>query len=102
VNEALDPAFKSLPVWTPDSRRVVFSSDRAGGVMNLYSQAADGTGAVERLTESLNIQRASAVSPDGTVVFTETSPKTGEDVARFVKSWETETPVHYYGLNDCA
>jgi serine/threonine-protein kinase len=75
----LDPALNALPVWTPDSRRVVFTSNRSG-VMNLYSQAADGTGAVERLTESLNIQRVSAVSPDHTVVFTETSPKTGEDV----------------------
>jgi Tol biopolymer transport system component len=26
-----DPASDTNPVWTPDSRRVVFSSDRAGG-----------------------------------------------------------------------
>ena len=40
-------------VWTPDGRRLIFSSERAG-VRNLFWQAADGTGAVERLTESPN------------------------------------------------
>ena len=76
----LNPALNALPAWTPDGRRVVFTSNRAG-VLNLFSQAADGTGTVEQLTESPNIQRASAVSPDGTqVVFTVISPKTGEDV----------------------
>jgi serine/threonine-protein kinase len=75
-----DPAADTTPVWTPDGRRLVFTSDRAG-TFNLYSQAPDGTGSVARLTESPNTQRASAVSPDGTrVVFTEESATTGEDV----------------------
>jgi serine/threonine-protein kinase len=68
-----------VPLWMPDGRRVVFSSSRAG-VLNLFSQAADGTGTVDRVTESPNAQRASAVTPDGTVVFTEESSKTGADV----------------------
>jgi serine/threonine-protein kinase len=75
-----DPAVERDPVWTPDGRRVVFGSDRAGA-LNLFSQAVDGNSAVERLTESPNPQIASAVSPDGTrVVFAERFPKTGEDV----------------------
>ena len=75
-----DPGYDSYPVWTPDGRRLIFSSDRAGA-RNLYWQAADGTGAVERLTESPNLQNATAVSPDGRrLIFTETAPKTGEDV----------------------
>ena len=59
-----DPGIDGYPVWTPDGRRVIFNSDRAGA-RNLFWQAADGTGAVERLTESPNKQDATAVSPDG-------------------------------------
>jgi len=65
---------------TPDSRRLIFSSERAG-TRNLFWQAADGTGAVERLTDSPNRQNAGEVSPDGTrLIFTELAPKTGSDV----------------------
>ena len=75
-----DGAIDIHPAWTPDGRRLVFSSERAGA-RNLFWQAADGTGAVERLTESPNTQNAVAVSPDGTrLIFTETAPKTGDDV----------------------
>jgi serine/threonine-protein kinase len=61
------PGSDSLAFWTPDSRRIIFASDRAG-VSNLYSQAADGTGAVDRLTTSANQQFPSSISPDGTLV----------------------------------
>ena len=58
------PGRDVVQVWTPDSRRVIFSSERAGG-RNLFWQAADGTGAAERLLESPNTQYPLAVSPDG-------------------------------------
>ena len=61
----LDPAQEQYGVWTPDSRRIVFSSSRVVGIPNLFWQAADGTGAVERLTESQNPQFPMTVSPDG-------------------------------------
>ena len=67
----LDPGIDGYPVWTPDGRRLIFSSERAGA-RNLFWQAADGTGAVERLTESPNTQYPTAVSPDGRrLIFTE-------------------------------
>ena len=66
-------------MWTPDGRRLIFSSGRAG-TRNLYWQAADGTGELERLTDSPNAQVPTAVSPDGRLIFTETGPKTGDDV----------------------
>jgi serine/threonine-protein kinase len=75
-----DPAQDLYPVWTQDGHRLIFASQRAGR-RNLFSQAADGTGMVERLTESPNAQNPTAVTPDGTrLLFTETAPTTGEDV----------------------
>jgi eukaryotic-like serine/threonine-protein kinase len=63
------------PVWTPDGSRLIFSSEREG-TRNLFWQAADGTGTVERLTRSSYLQNATAVTPDGTkAIFTETGPK---------------------------
>ena len=59
-----DPLPDTDPVWTPDGQRIVFSSAR-DGVRNLYWKAADGTGAVERLTDSPNSQTPIAFSPDG-------------------------------------
>lgn len=59
------PAIDQFPVWTPDSRRVVFGSGRTG-VTNLYEQAANTTGSVERLTTSPNAQFPLSITPDGT------------------------------------
>jgi eukaryotic-like serine/threonine-protein kinase len=74
------PGVDGIGVWTPDSRRVIFVSERTG-VRNLFQQAADGSGAVDRLTESPNTQYPSAVSPDGRrVIFTEEAPRTADDV----------------------
>ena len=60
-----DPGRDSFPVWTPDGRQVAFASNRDERGFNLYWKAADGTGAVERLTESENGQRPYAFTPDG-------------------------------------
>jgi serine/threonine-protein kinase len=61
----LDPAVDLAPVWTQDSRNIIWSSSRGGGNPNVYLQAADGTGAVERLTTNERAQFATAVTPDG-------------------------------------
>jgi eukaryotic-like serine/threonine-protein kinase len=74
------PANDSNPAWTPDGRRVIFSSEQSGP-RNIYSMAADGTGVVERLTDSPNLQQVVGVSPDGTrLIFVENMPKTGLDL----------------------
>jgi Tol biopolymer transport system component len=75
------PGSDSLAFWTPDSRRIIYTSDRAG-VLNLYSQAADGTGTADRLTTSVNQQFPSSISPDGTlVVGFENLPKASSQLA---------------------
>jgi serine/threonine-protein kinase len=75
-----DPALDVCPVWTPDSRRVIFASQRTAA-QNLFWQAADNTGTVERLTSSPNFQWPTSLSPDGTrLIVTETMPKTVLDL----------------------
>ncbi len=75
----LHPGVDLAPVWTHDSRRIIWSSSRAGGNPNLYFQSADGTGPVERLTTSERAQFATAVTPDGTRVIL-FSPNVGSGV----------------------
>jgi serine/threonine-protein kinase len=77
----LDPGQDWHPVWTPDSRRIVFSSDRGGGHFNLWWQAADGTGDAERLTTNSNVQFATGITPDGTAaLFHQATPTMGLDL----------------------
>ena len=67
-----DPGLDESPVWMPDGRRLVFTSQAGGALGSLFWQAADGTGVAERLTNGKLIQRASAVLADGTkVLFSE-------------------------------
>ena len=64
-----DPHDDSMPQWTPDGRRIIFGSNRGGAVLNLYSQAADGTGSVDRITATANAEWSTGVTPDGTAVI---------------------------------
>jgi eukaryotic-like serine/threonine-protein kinase len=67
-----------LPVWSPDGQRLVWGSDRGGGLTNLYTQPADGTAGLERLTDSATSQRPSSFTPDGTrLVFAAADPTLG-------------------------
>ena len=59
------PGGDSSPVWMPDGERIVWASARENDTGNLYWQAADGTGAAERLTTNKGVQFPTSVSPDG-------------------------------------
>jgi serine/threonine-protein kinase len=75
-----DPAVDQYPLWSRDGRRLIFASQRAGPP-NLYWQSADGTGSVERLTNSPNQHFPLAVVPDGSaVILREGNPKTRQDL----------------------
>jgi serine/threonine-protein kinase len=64
-----DPANDLAPLWTRDSRQVIFASSRAGNP-NLYMQLADGTGTPERLTTGALPQFPTSLTSDGqTVAF---------------------------------
>ena len=63
-----DPGLDQSPLWTPDGRGLIFTS-QAGGVLGaLFRQAADGTGIAERLTDSPSARRATTFVPDGSAV----------------------------------
>jgi serine/threonine-protein kinase len=69
------------PVWTPDGQRVAFRSARDTRSFNLYWQRADGSGDVQRLTESPNPQTAGSWHPSGKfLAFGESRPETGMDL----------------------
>ena len=58
------------PVWSADSTRVIFQSDR-GGDLGLYGQSADGSAAATRLTTpAAGVSHvAQSASPDGRVLL---------------------------------
>jgi eukaryotic-like serine/threonine-protein kinase len=76
-----DAALDIQPAWTSDDRSIVFASNRDGSTQNLWRQAADGTGAPERLTYQPGNQGGPAPTPDGTrVVFATPSGAGDTDV----------------------
>ena len=69
-----------LPVWTPDSSRVTFASDREGQ-WNLFWMPADGSSPAELLHRSENPELPNSWSPDGSMLaFTKVAPETGPDI----------------------
>ena len=75
-----DPGVDTFPVWTPDSHRIVFSS-QSGGTLNVWWKSANETGPAEQLTTSANNQWPTSVSSDGKqIVLTELTPTTGRDL----------------------
>jgi serine/threonine-protein kinase len=66
-----DRAADTAPVWSPDSRAIVFRSEREGG--GLFVASPDGSGGVRRLTQpSGPIHTPYSFTPDGRrLLFTE-------------------------------
>lgn len=77
-----DPGNHANPVWTPDSRRIVFGSTPANqGTLNLYWRRADGVGDAQRLTNSPYGHVPVSWHPSGKfLAFAELNPKTNFDL----------------------
>jgi serine/threonine-protein kinase len=68
------------PTWTPDGKRIAFSSAN-GGALNLFWQLADGSGGLERLTTGAYTQVPLSFSPDGQfLAYFEVNPATQRDI----------------------
>ncbi len=63
----IHPANDTSPRWTPDGKRIVFSSNRFGS-LDLFTIAPDGTD-LKRLTFDSGTEYPNAVSPDGKYVY---------------------------------
>ena len=71
------------PIFSPDGRRITFTSTRADNTWkNLYWQRVDGTGVAERLTESESDQYPNSWHPNGRVLaFTDATPGAAGDLS---------------------
>jgi Tol biopolymer transport system component len=68
------------PAWTPDGKRIAFSSNKEGPP-NLFWQLADGSGGLERLTTSDYNPTPNSWFPDGQLLtFHEVNPTTQRDI----------------------
>jgi eukaryotic-like serine/threonine-protein kinase len=68
------------PVWSPDGKRLAFTSNLTGS-LNLFWQPADGSGTAERLTANQFINVPTSFSPDGqTIAFLQAKDGTGFDI----------------------
>ena len=72
------PAWEQDPVWTPDSKSIVFSSGAPGvGPRNLFRRAADGTGTAEQLTHDAFAVPKALTADGNALVFIDTKGSGG-------------------------
>jgi len=94
-------ALESEPLWTPDSRRIVFTKgEGAGAVPNIYWVRADLTSDVQRLTNSPMAQTPGSWHPSGkSLAFTQTSNRNSPDIwilpmeGDETSGWKPSTPT---------
>jgi Tol biopolymer transport system component len=68
------------PTWSPDGRRVAFTSRRIGAA-DIFSVAADGSGGVTTVYRSPLLSFPGSFTPDGrTLLFRQTNPVSGFDI----------------------
>jgi serine/threonine protein kinase len=76
-----DPSLNITPFWSPQGDRIVFASNRKGGVFNLYQKAASGSGQDELLLPGDLTEIPTQWSRDGRfIVYREFDPKTKYDI----------------------
>ena len=76
----VNPALEAAATWSPDGKRIVFTSTRDGH-WNLYQKLSSGVGEEELLVKTSGTKLSNGWSPDGRyLLYSETSDKTGWDL----------------------
>jgi serine/threonine-protein kinase len=69
------------PAWSPNGRRLLFTSDRVGHVQRLYTTAADGSGGAQLLFSGKGPVWEGTWLPDGrSLVYRDAAPNTNRDI----------------------
>ena len=68
-----DPSDELNPVWSPDGRWIIYTSDK-NGVRSIYRKLADGNGEAELLLASTVPHNVEDISPNGQIVLFNTRP----------------------------
>src|SRR6185436_12708658 len=75
-----DPVSERGTVWSPDNRRILFTTER-GGSPNLFTKALDGTGDVQPMVRNPGPIFAEDWSPDARMIaYSANTVKTGNDI----------------------
>jgi len=76
-----DPSRDAVPAWSPDGKQVAFSSDREGGIYQIYVKDASGSGQEQRVTEGPNRKTVMDWTKDGKyLLYREQNPTTDRDL----------------------
>jgi WD40 repeat protein len=74
-----DPSDNVTAVWSLDGSQVLFASARTGTI-NVFRQAADGSGSAEHLMQSDQVQMPVRSAPDGRVLLSADVPKQARNI----------------------
>jgi Tol biopolymer transport system component len=75
-----DPGQETLPLWSPDGSRLVFSGNREGA-FNLYQKVTSGSGTAEPLLRTNDSRLGTDWSRDGRyIAYDVEDPRTGQDL----------------------
>ena len=99
MRQLTDDVFKDRePRWSPDGKRIAFTSDRSGG-SEIWAINRDGSG-LQQLTQMAGAHHP-VWSPDGTqMVYSIHTPKNAAYIFRVGQAWTEQTPVALAALSD--
>jgi Tol biopolymer transport system component len=99
MRQLTDDAFKDRePRWSPDGKRIAFTSDR-NGTSQIWVINHDGSG-LQQLTQMPGAHHA-VWSPDGTqIVYSIHAPKNTAYTFRVAEAWSDHNPVELAPLSD--